>query len=230
MGEVGSGARSRALGALYGLAIGDALGMPTQSRSRADIVARYGSLLDGFEPGPPGHPLAAGLPAGTVTDDTEQAVLLARLIVKSGGAPDPAELASQLLAWEDSMRARGSLDLLGPSTRQALGAVAAGASIEDAGRSGTTNGAAMRVAPVGVATPPGDLGLLVDRVVAASRVTHNTGIALAGAAAVAGRGHWAAGADVAARIAWAVELVAGLGPDQVIDTVYRLVGTSLATQ
>jgi ADP-ribosylglycohydrolase len=51
MGEVGSGARSRALGALYGLAIGDALGMPTQSRSRADIVARYGSLLDGFEPG-----------------------------------------------------------------------------------------------------------------------------------------------------------------------------------
>src|SRR2546430_10099139 len=163
MDDVGSGARSRALGALYGLAIGDALGMPTQSRSRADIVARYGSLLDGFEPGPPGHPLAAGLPAGTVTDDTEQAVLLARLIVKSGGAPDPAELASQLLAWEDSMRARGSLDLLGPSTRQALGAIAAGASIEDAGRSGTTNGAAMRITPVGVATPSGDPGLLVER-------------------------------------------------------------------
>src|SRR6266576_1653688 len=160
MDEVGSGARSRALVALYVLAIGDALGMPTQSRSRADIVARYGSLLDGFEPGPPGHPLAAGLPAGTVTDDTEQAVLLARLIVKSGGTPDPAELASQLLAWEDSMRARGSLDLLGPSTRQALGAIAAGASIEDAGRSGTTNGAAMRITLGGVATPSGVSRLL----------------------------------------------------------------------
>src|SRR5262249_14972154 len=102
MGGMGSGARSRALGALYGLAIGDALGMPTQSRSRADIVARSGSLLDGLEPGPPGHPVAAGLPAGTVTDDTEQAVLLARLVVRGGGAPDPAELASQLLAWEGS--------------------------------------------------------------------------------------------------------------------------------
>ncbi|HSS91042.1 MAG TPA: ADP-ribosylglycohydrolase family protein [Streptosporangiaceae bacterium] len=257
MDEVGSGARSRALGALYGLAIGDALGMPTQSRSRADIVARYGSLLDGFEPGPPGHPLAAGLPAGTVTDDTEQAVLLARLVIKSGGTPDPAELASELVAWEASMRARGSLDLLGPSTRQALGAVAAGASIEDAGRSGTTNGAAMRVTPVGVATPSGDRGLLLDRVVAASRVTHNTGIALAGAAAVAAavsagidgasvpeavqhaaalaadaaaRGHWAAGADVASRLTWAAGLVAGLGREQAMDVVYRLVGTSLATQ
>ena len=249
MDDVGRGARSRALGALYGLAIGDALGMPTQSRSRAGIVARYGSLLDGFEPGPPGHPLAAGLPAGTVTDDTEQAVLLARLIVKSDGAPDPAELASQLLAWEDSMRARGSLDLLGPSTRQALGAVA--------GRSGSTYGAALRITPVGVATPSGDPGLLVDRVVAASRVTHNTGIALAGAAAVAAAvsagidgatvpeavrcaaaaaadaaacGHWAAGADVASRITWAAGLVTGLGREQAMDVVYRLVGTSLATQ
>jgi ADP-ribosylglycohydrolase len=256
MDQVG-GARSRALGALYGLAIGDALGMPTQSRSRADIVARYGSLLDGFEPGPPGHPLAAGLPAGTITDDTEQAVLLARLIVQGGGTTDPAELAEQLLAWEDSMRARGSLDLLGPSTRQALGAIAAGTSIEDAGRSGTTNGAAMRITPVGVATPSGDPGLLVDRVVAASRITHNTGIALAGAAAVAAAvsagidgatvpeavqraaaaaadaascGHWAAGADVASRIRWAADLVEGLGREQAMDVVYRLVGTSLATQ
>jgi ADP-ribosylglycohydrolase len=257
MSQVSSGARSRAFGALYGLAIGDALGMPTQSRSRAGIVARYGTLLSGFEPGPPDHPLAAGLPAGTVTDDTEQAVLLARLIVKGGGTPDPAELASQLLAWEESMRARGSLDLLGPSTRRALTAAGAGAGTEDTGRSGTTNGAAMRITPVGVATPSGDPGLLVDRVVAASRVTHNTGIALAGAAAVAAavsagvdgatvpeavalapaaaaraatRGHWAAGADVASRIAWAAGLVAGLALEQAMDVVYRLVGTSLATQ
>jgi ADP-ribosylglycohydrolase len=249
--------RERALGALYGLAIGDALGMPTQSRSRSEIVARYGSLLGGFEPGPPDHPLAAGLPAGTVTDDTEQAVLLARLVVEGRGTPDPAELASRLLAWEESMRARGSLDLLGPSTRRALSAVAAGASIEDSGRFGTTNGAAMRITPVGIATPSADHGLLMERLVAASRVTHNTGIALAGAAAVAVAvsagidgatvgdavqfaaaaaasaaqlGHWAAGADVATRIIWAAGLVTGLGPEAAMDVVYRLVGSSLATQ
>jgi ADP-ribosylglycohydrolase len=35
---------------------------------------------------------------------------------------------------------------------------------------------------------------------------------------------------VGSRIAWAARLVAGLGRDQVSDTVYRLVGTSLAVQ
>src|SRR6266571_3343468 len=129
----------RAWGALYGLAIGDALGMPTQMLSRAQIRDRWGDLLTGFEPAPPGHPIAAGRPAG--------------------------------------------------------------ASPDEAGATGDTNGAAMRIAPVGIAfpvppctpasVPPctpatlGNLSMLADHVVAASRVTHNTGIALAGAAAVA---------------------------------------------
>jgi ADP-ribosylglycohydrolase len=249
--------RSRALGALYGLAIGDALGMPVQSLSRAEIVARYGPLITEFCPGPDGHPLAAGLPAGSVTDDTEQAMLLARLVVAGRGEVDAADLARDLLAWEESMRARGSVDLLGPSTRQALAALAAGVGVAEAGRTGLTNGAAMRITPVGIATASRHPGLLEDRVVAASRLTHNTGVALAGAAAVAmavsagidgdslpvatsravaaaasaaGRGHWAAGAEVAARISWATGLATGLGQGQLIDTVYRLVGTSLATQ
>jgi ADP-ribosylglycohydrolase len=253
----GKTARSRALGALYGLATGDALGMPTQSLPRTEIVARYGPLVDTFWPGPAGHPLAAGLPAGTVTDDTEQALLLAELVVAGGGSVDARELGRRLLAWEESVRARGSLDLLGPSSRRALAALAAGAGAAEAGRYGTTNGAAMRVTPVGIATPSADPGLLVDRVTGASLVTHNTGVALAGAAAVAaavsagidgvplpgaielavaaaasaaGRGHWVAGADVGARIAWAAGLVAGLDVAEVIDTVYRLVGTSLAAQ
>jgi len=177
--------RIRALGALCGLALGDALGMPTQSLPRAEIVARYGAVVGGFHPGPDGHPLAAGLPAGSVTDDTEQALLLAQLVVAGHGDVDAAALARDLLAWEESMRARGSLDLLGPSTRQALAALAAGAGVAEAGRHGVTNGAAMRVAPVGIATSSLDPRLLEDRVVAASRLTHNTGVALAGAAAVA---------------------------------------------
>ena len=51
------------------------------------------------------------------------------------------------------MRARGSLDLLGPSTKRALTALLAGADIDQAGRFGVTNGAAMRITPVGIATP-----------------------------------------------------------------------------
>ena len=233
---------TRARGALYGLAIGDALGMPTQMLSRAEIVRRWGPLVPGFEPAPPGHPIAGGMPAGTVTDDTEQAVLLARLLVKGRGAIDPRELAAALTAWERAMAERGSLDLLGPSTKRAVAAILAGVPPEEAGATGTTNGAAMRIAPVGIAVPVAlhdpevRLSTLVDHVVSASSVTHNTGVALAGAAAVAaavsagvsgatvaeattlgiqaarlaaGRGYWVAGADVAARIEWATGLVTG---------------------
>jgi ADP-ribosylglycohydrolase len=261
-------AEMRARGALYGLAIGDALGMPTQMLSRQEIRARWGELLTGFEPAPPGHPIAAGMPAGAVTDDTEQAIVLARLLVAGRGTIDPNELARALVNWERDMAERGSLDLLGPSTKRAVAAVLAGVPPEEAGATGTTNGAAMRITPVGIAfratapaTPAaathGALSTLVDQVVMASFVTHNTGIALAGAAAVAaavsagvsgagiaeatalavqaariaaGRGHWVAGADVAARIEWAVGLVNGRPQHEAADLIYRLVGTSLATQ
>jgi len=256
---------TRARGALYGLAIGDALGMPTQMLSRAEIVRRWGPLLPGFEPAPPGHPIAGGMPAGAVTDDTGQAILLARLLVKGRGTIDPHELAGALTEWERAMAERGSLDLLGPSTKRAVAAILAGVPPEEAGATGTTNGAAMRIAPVGIAVPVAlhdsipnlRLSTLVDRAVMASCVTHNTGVALAGAAAVAAavsagvsgatiaeatalgiqaassaarRGHWVAGADVAARIEWATSLVASHGQAEAAELIYTLVGTSLATQ
>jgi ADP-ribosylglycohydrolase len=260
-------AADRARGALYGLAIGDALGMPTQLLSRQQITARWGPLLTGFEPAPPGHPIAAGLPAGAVTDDTEQAVLLARMLVKNRGVPGPGDWAAALIGWELDMAERGSLDLLGPSTKRALTAVLEGTPPAEAGRHGDTNGAAMRITPVGIAfpaTPPPtsnvdtvDLSRLVDQTVAASLVTHNTSVALAGAAAVAAavsagvggasvagameagiaaarlashRGHWIAGADVAARIRWASGLAEDAAPDQAAELIGTLVGTSLATQ
>ncbi|HEX5335450.1 MAG TPA: ADP-ribosylglycohydrolase family protein, partial [Propionicimonas sp.] len=151
---------------------------------------------------------------------------------------------------------RGSLDLLCPSTRRALAELLAGGDVGTTGRSGDTNGAAMRITPVGIATVP-DTAAIVAAVEAASRVTHNTGIALAGASAVAaavsagvaglgydaaveqalaaatsgaGKGRWVAGADVASRIRWAIGLVAGLPDAEACDLVQRLVGTSLATQ
>jgi ADP-ribosylglycohydrolase len=194
--------------------------------------------------------------AGQVTDDTEQAVILAEVLIAGGGVVDANELAARLVAWEADMRARGSLDLLGPSTRRALTELLAGGDPDTTGRSGDTNGAAMRITPVGIATVP-DTVAIVAAVEAASRVTHNTSIALAGASAVAAavsagvagfgfdaaveqalaaatagseRGRWVAGADVASRISWAIALVAGLGDADACDLVQRLVGTSLATQ
>jgi ADP-ribosylglycohydrolase len=55
-------------------------------------------------------------------------------------------------------------------------------------------------------------------------------VAVDAAALAAGRGHWVAAADVAARITWATGLATGRDPDTTIAIVYSLVGTSLAAQ
>jgi ADP-ribosylglycohydrolase len=244
----------RALGALTGLAIGDALGMPTQLLPRELILDRYG-MLTGFVDAPDDNEISRGTPAGRVTDDTDQAVILGRLLVEGKGRVDPRRFVDELFAWEEGMVRRGSADLLGPSTRRALHLLMQGSPVAETGRWGDTNGAAMRVAPVGIAYPCDPLDRLVDAVADADRVTHDTTVANAGAAAVAAavsagidgatvgealavavdaaragaaRGRYVPGADVAARIAWAVELVAA-GPDP-CDAVYRLVGTGVATQ
>jgi ADP-ribosylglycohydrolase len=174
----------RALGALYGLAIGDALGMPTQGLDRARARAVLSSPA-GFRPGPAENPISHGLPAGSVTDDTLQCLLIANLLIAGGGTIEPGTLAAALLAWEHEMAERGRSELLGPSTKRALAAVAAGDDPSRTGRTGTTNGAAMRITPVGIATPGEPLERLLSAVLAADRVTHNTDVAHAGAAAVA---------------------------------------------
>ena len=55
----------RALGAFYGLAIGDALGMPTQLLSRSVVTELFGDV-PWFAPGPEVSEISAGLPAGRV--------------------------------------------------------------------------------------------------------------------------------------------------------------------
>ena len=181
---------SRAYGALAGLALGDALGMPTQAMSPEQIRAVYGRIT-GLVDGDASQPYAPGMPAGSVTDDTEQALLVASLLVRGRGASsgrvalDAGEFAHALLAWEDSMRERGSLDLLGPSTKAALERVRAGEDPLSVGGAGTTNGAAMRVTPIGIAMSTADPEAFADAVWSSCQVTHATRQGFQSAALVA---------------------------------------------
>ncbi len=249
-------AEDRALGALLGGALGDAMGMPTQTLAPEAIAAAHGRVA-GFVAPMPDHPVSRGLPAGSVTDDTEQALLLAQQLIANPGRFDHAAWVAALLRWEEGVRARGLLDLLGPSTKRALTEIAAGTPPEEAGQAGDTNGAAMRVGPVGIATPPDPPERLVARVAETCRATHNTTLGIAAAAAVAAavstgiegadwaesaqagiaaarlgarQGVWAAGAPVAARIEWACGLVDGLAPPAAEARIAGLVGTSVAAQ
>jgi ADP-ribosylglycohydrolase len=244
--------QDRALGAFYGLALGDALGMPTQSMSRAEIARRYGPIRT-LRDAVPDQPIAPGMPAGSITDDTEQAVLLARLLIHGGGRVVPEVFASALLDWEADMVRRGSLDLLGPSTKRALELLGEGTPPDEAGRTGTTNGAAMRITPVAIATPP-DPGRLVEAVIAASEITHNTNLGIAAAAAVAAavsagiegadlpdaldlaeraadeggrRGHWCAGGEIAARIRWARRWARDIGDGLSVADRHDVVGDAV---
>ena len=181
---------SRAYGALAGLALGDALGMPTQAMSPEQIRAVYGTIT-GLVDADASQPYAPGMPAGSVTDDTEQALLVASLLVRGRGtssgrvALDAGEFAHALLAWEDSMIERGSLDLLGPSTKAALERVRAGEDPLTVGGAGTTNGAAMRVTPIGIAMSTADPEAFADAVWSSCQVTHATRQGFQSAALVA---------------------------------------------
>jgi ADP-ribosylglycohydrolase len=115
----------------------------------------------------------------------------------------------------------------------------------------------MRITPVGIATPARPLDRLVAAVAAASRLTHDTTVAISGAAAVAaavsagvdgadvaeviplaqtaaeigaGHGHYVPAASVADRIGWAVGLVDGLDEEDALEVIDRLVGAGVATQ
>jgi ADP-ribosylglycohydrolase len=253
---VSAAARDRALAAFEGLALGDALGMPTQSMSRTEIAEDYGRIT-GFVDAGPRQRIAAGMPAGSVTDDTEQAVLLAHLLIDGEGRLDVNDFARRLLDWEGAMEAKGSLDLLGPSTKAALQRLGEGVPVSEAGRFGTTNGAAMRIAPVGIAVDIESIPRFVDAVARTGEVTHNTTLGISSAAAVgaavsagvvgaslgealevavaaaevgATRGHWVAGGDIAARLRWAIPYLSGFGEKARADALYNVVGTSVASQ
>lgn len=246
----------RALGAFYGLALGDALGMPTQSLSRGQILTRFGHITT-LENAPADQPIAPGMVAGSITDDTEQAILVGQLLVEGNGHIDPNQLARRLITWESGMQAKGSQDLLGPSTKRAIDMILAGHSPEQSGRYGTTNGAAMRITPVGIASDITQPERFINTIIQACQVTHNTSLGIASAAAVAAvvssgingkklehalnagtemafiaehHGHWVAGGRIGPRIRWARQASRECNPDNLGDLLYDVIGTSVASQ
>lgn len=242
-------------GCLLGVAAGDAMGMPSELWSRRKVKARFGRIT-AFLPAPDDHPIVGGFRAGQFTDDTGQTLALAEAIIGGGGEVAPEAVAAALLAWAEEADAFET-PALGPSSRRALLAIKAGTPVAAAGGTGDTNGAAMRIAPVGMISRPSDIGRLVDRVERACLPTHHTNIAIAGAAMLAAgiatavetddwdeilgnvtraysmgmeRGNDVFGASSLARLELALEL-AEEEPDEerFADGLYDLLGAGVAT-
>ncbi|MFB6360697.1 MAG: ADP-ribosylglycohydrolase family protein [Halobacteriales archaeon] len=133
---------------LFGLACGDALGRPVEFKSSEWITEHHGTLDEMVGDG------SHRQPAGTITDDTQQALRIARSLVENR-AFDPDDIAERLVEWylDDPFD-------IGMMTAEVLGAIDRGYSWGDASRMiysrkreghNAGNGSAMRVAPLAVA-------------------------------------------------------------------------------
>jgi poly(ADP-ribose) glycohydrolase ARH3 len=151
------GRASRAVGALLGTFVGDALGMPYEGMRAATIP-------DAIEMRP------GRLPVGHYTDDTEMMIAVAESLLRCDVA-DAEDLAASFRASFDARRGYGGGTLqVMELWRRGVPVATAAQHVFD-GRGSFGNGAAMRVAPVAVRFA-GDK-VLVDRQARASaRVTH----------------------------------------------------------
>lgn len=162
----------RLLGAMYGLALGDALGATTEFLSRSEVRKRY----------PNGHREIVGGGAfhwapGEVTDDTDMALCVARGIRHAGLDASIAKIVDAVGAEFMSWRAKDPPDI-GNIVRLALGEFArlgdwakvAQAVKADRGEYAAGNGALMRTLPISLFWPKD-----IERVRAVSlALTHMT--------------------------------------------------------
>jgi len=160
--------RSKFIGALLGTAIGDALGAPLEGWSSARVVKVYGD---------------AGrleLVGGRYTDDTEQMIGVAESLVRHAGF-DGADMARTLVRNMNPKRGYG------PGSRAAFERLRAGARWDEAaqglfgGRGSYGNGAAMRIAPVGLLYYA-DRKKLREVAYCSSQITHTHELGKEGAA------------------------------------------------
>jgi ADP-ribosyl-[dinitrogen reductase] hydrolase len=164
--------QERIEGGLYGLLIGDALGVPYEFHPPAAIPI---PRLIEFEP-PPDYPRAhEGVPPGTWSDDGAHALcLLASLQYRNG--LDLEDLGRRLVNWYELgyMAVDYEVFDVGIQTRTALSAIRAGTPALKAGPSGefdNGNGSLMRVLPLALWHQGDDAALARDAMLQ-SRVTH----------------------------------------------------------
>jgi ADP-ribosylglycohydrolase len=161
----------RIRGGLYGLLVGDALGVPYEFHDASEIPDEHEIEM---EPPKGFRREHSGVPIGTWSDDGAQALCLLDSLRRDASL-SLADFASQLLAWYETghMTPDGKVFDVGIQTRRALGALQRGLEPTKAGPSGERdngNGALMRCLPVIFAS--GSLDEVVELAIRQGVVTH----------------------------------------------------------
>lgn len=146
--------QDRIAGALAGMVLGDAFGVPGELWPRAKVRERFGRITE-FLDGPADNIVACYFKAGHYTDDSAQAFVVLNAIEAAGTVPPVQTLAKDLIAWVESMNGF-EINLLGPSSKASLLAWVKGEDALPVTKLSLTNGAAMRIAPVGCLIEAGE--------------------------------------------------------------------------
>lgn len=178
-----SNKQNRISGALYGQMLGDAMGMPSELWPRTRIKNHFG-WIDRFLPGPSENIAACYFNAAQYTDDTSMAIALADALIECEGQIEPMVIGRHILQWALAFDAFEK-NILGPASKTALNALRRGTDIRELENNGVTNGAAMRVSPLGCLLPTHSLSDFICNVELASSVTHKSDVAVAGATTIA---------------------------------------------
>ncbi|MEN0615715.1 ADP-ribosylglycohydrolase family protein [Klebsiella indica] len=178
-----STAERRILGCLYGQATGDAMGMPSELWAKRRIINYFG-WIERFLPGPKENIAACEFNAAEFTDDTHQCIALMDALNENNGVTNPLLIARHILLWARGCQAFEK-NILGPTSKASLIALEQGQLLDDIAANGVTNGAAMRVAPMGCLLPTRDKAFFIEQVRLSCLPTHKSDIAIAGAVVIA---------------------------------------------
>ena len=171
----------RAHATLCALALGDTMGMPTEFQPPEEIREFYG-WIDTILAPDPRHYHYKDMVRAQYTDDTELSLEVLDAIVRNGGISLEAAVDA-LKTWVRKFDVMGK-SYLGPTSKKALEGIFAGGDPVEIGREGTTNGAAMRVTPIGILNAGNPDKAALDAATLCLP-THGSNRAMAGAGAVA---------------------------------------------
>lgn len=176
--------RNKIAGALYGMALGDAMGMPAELWGRRRARAFFGGKITGLMDGPAENDVAFNYKRGQFTDDTGQALVLLDSIASTDYVPDAADIAKRMLEWAEKENAFEN-NILGPTSKVALANFRDGIEDTSVTDKALSNGSAMRIAPIGCLFRPEEKEKIVEYVYGVSRATHTSDVTIAGAAMIA---------------------------------------------
>ena len=157
--------------------------MPSELWNRNKINNFFGKITT-FLDGPYENEVAKNFTKGQFTDDTAQALIIIDALNKNHFEPSKKIIADALIEWANATNAFEN-NILGPSSKAALTAIKRGEDPHCYTKNALTNGAAMRIAPIGTLFSKDQKLELINYVKGISETTHTSDVAIAGASMIA---------------------------------------------